>query len=694
MTGTTAEYDVFISYAGVDNNENGDVERLLNELASAYRNQTGRELRTFFDRRQIKAAQEWEHEIRSALARSSVMIAVLSPSYFGSTWCAREWDIFIRANQERSISYGITPYLKLIFPVTFGAPAWPEQGSPEVRRRINEARAMQHVSFAGVPPDGVEFTSLVARLVKDITETLNMLDRVTQGHGSWLDAVPPLASPESPTIMMRRGRDSDQFIRVLADAINVTIVGITNENLAGFLRQALELKRRRLGADAFWESLRIVFLREDLLDLVNDQLNAQRPEPRETFMKRKQQAKRGKRAVVSFLVRQNQPEKWSLHEYNYYLPFLGGLFGMPDRTNLVQITMVRPRHGVPEALYFEFVDPADQYFSNAFLDVVADSREENEVVLVGAPVYESEFDINGARFRRSALRERENSEEWLPSVAVVTWSARNGTVMPVLQLRTYENSTHYIHHLSHISGYINPNDLMSAGLEIDWSAGSHVPLPVAAAHNAARRELHEQLDLTVGDERLESIGTCRFRSYDRESLFFQLFALQLPDTQRFPGSSSIRRWRMDDLLRLHRHQVLSKAQGLLQTDLSAGQRTDAARIIAWQLALHGEPELGARLIGAMRRPTARLAETLRRLAAEESVQLRLGGRETVLKGLAEIHYREFFSTLLPLYARVGVREAQTTLADLEHSDDAVDARARLSEAYGDDDLMASIPFDV
>jgi ADP-ribose pyrophosphatase YjhB (NUDIX family) len=695
MIGTTAEYDVFLSYARIDDSENEHyVEHLVNELASVYRRQVGRELRVFFDRQAIVTAQEWEREIRNALSRSSIMVAVLSPAYFSSPWCGREWDTFIRANQERSILHGITPYLKLIFPVTLSELTWVDQGSPEMRRRIREARALQHVDFAGVSLEGDQFTELASRLVNDITDALQRLGQVTHGHGAWLDATLPAPSAESPTITTRRAQDSHQFIRVLADAINVTVVGVTNENLGGFLREALELKRRRLGTHAFWESLRIVFLREDLLDLVNDQLEAQRPGARETFRKRKQRAKAGKRAVVSFLVRQNQPEKWSLHEYNYYLPFLGGLFGMADGTNLVQITMARPRHSVGEALYFEFVDPADHYFANAFLDIVADSREENEVVLVGAPDEDSVFYVNGARFRRSALRDLENADEWLPSVAVVTWSVRSGAATPVLQVRTHENSTHYIHHLSHVGGYINENDLLSAGVEIDWPSGSHVRLPSAAAHNAARRELREQLDLAVSENRLESSGTCRFRSYGRESLFFHLFTLQLPDIQQFPSNSGVRAWRIEDLIRLHRYQVLSKAQQLLEADLSAGQRTDAARIIAQQLTLHGQPDLGARLVGAARRPTVRLTEQFRRLAAQNTVQLRLAGHETTLMGLAEIHYREFFSTLLPLYARVGVAGARRVLAELERADGAADARARLSEDYEDDDLMSSLPFDV
>ncbi len=696
MNGESSEYDIFLSYARIDNRENERyVERLVNTISSIYRDRTGRELRIFLDLEEIATAQIWERKINTALRHSSIMISVLSPAYFRSPWCGREWDSFIRMSQERSITYGITPYLNLIFPVTLREWTLEDQRSSEARRRVREARAMQYVDFAEVLPGTDQFTTLVTRLVDDVTDVLEMLEEVAPGHSLWPDVALSPASPESPMITTRRARDRFQFIRVLADAINVTIIGVTNENLSDFLNDALERKRRRLGAGAFWESLRIVFLREDLLDLVNDQLEAQRPRSRETFRERKLRAKAGKRAVVFFLVRQDQPERWSLHEYDYHLPFLGVLFGMADGTNLVQITMARPRQSVSDALYFEFVDPADHYFANAFHDIIAVSREENEVVLVGAPDDRAEFHVNGARFRRSALREGQNIHEWLPSVVVATWTVRNGTKIPMLQARTGGNATHYIHHLSHVSGYVNESDLLSPGSDIDWPTGSPVVLPVTAARNAAHRELQDQLNLGADDSRLQLFRTCRFNNHDRENLFFYLFSLQIPAIHQFPEGSQIRSWKIAELLDLHKYQVLRKAEQLLRLDdLSSAQRTEAARILACQLTLHGRPEFGERLVRAARRPADTLVRHLRRLAGEHVVRLRLSGREMTLRGLAEIHYREFFSTLLPLYAQVGVPDAVRTMGRIESVEGASEALAQLREAYGDDDLLSSLPFEV
>jgi hypothetical protein len=455
------------------------------------------------------------------------------------------------------------------------------------------------------------------------------------------------------------------------------------------------LKQRRLGPAAFWESLRIVFLREDLLGLVNDQIEALQPRSSDTFRARKVRAKAGKRAVVSFLIRQDHPERWSLHEYEYFLPFVGVLFGMADGANLVQIAMPRPRQSVSDALYFEFVDSADQYFGNGFRDVIADSREDNEVVLVGTPDDDSDFYVNGARFRRSALREDQNAQEWLPSVTVVTWTIRNGRKTPVLQVRTEENSTQYLHHLSHISGYINESDLVLADSEAHWSDGSSIVLPIGAARNAATRELIDQLNFSAREEELQLFGVCRFNNYDRENLFFYVFSLQLPAIHQYPESSQIRAWGLPELISLHEYQVLSKAAELLRVeDLSSAQRTDGARILACQLTLHGQLQLGQRIVRAAQRSTSALPDGLSKLAAQHVVQVRLEGRQTTLSGLAEIHYREFFSTLLPLYAQVGVSGAARAVDGLQRIDGGRDALAQLMEAYGDDELLSSLPFDL
>jgi hypothetical protein len=74
MSGGSSEYDIFLSYARIDNRENDRyVERLAEEMTSLYRQRTGRDLRIFLDKQEITTAQMWEREIHTALRRSSIM---------------------------------------------------------------------------------------------------------------------------------------------------------------------------------------------------------------------------------------------------------------------------------------------------------------------------------------------------------------------------------------------------------------------------------------------------------------------------------------------------------------------------------------------------------------------------------------------------------------------------------------------
>ena len=62
--------------------------------------------------------------------------------------------------------------------------------------------------------------------------------------------------------------DTEHFIQLLAEAVNVTIVGITNERLAPMLQEALRRKQgKRPSQIVFWGSLRIVFLGKSQLAL-------------------------------------------------------------------------------------------------------------------------------------------------------------------------------------------------------------------------------------------------------------------------------------------------------------------------------------------------------------------------------------------------------------------------------------------
>lgn len=696
MRNVDLEYDVFLSYARPDGSEVAD---LVRELERLFRSHAGQPLRMFIDTKDVGVGQHWERRILGALERSAVMIAVLTPSYLASEWCRREWDRFCELEGERREALGrAASYQRLIFPVVVQAPDKLLRPSSEARRVHGQAAARQYVDLTGVQPDDPQFRQLVGRLVDDIIAVIAELQADGYSHVDH-----PYDRGDSPEIVIRNGRSSsDEFVLLLSEAEDVIIIGITNENLAGFLEQALA--RKRVGDPlAFWRSLRVVFLSEKPLYLVNDELVALYSDTGKAAENRARNAGFGKRAVVSFLLRAMQPEQWWTYEYPYVPPFIGALLGMPDGRKVVQVAHPRPRLRMWDHLFFQFVDAADQYFEQAFKEVVQDSIEQNEVILVGRPVNHGvEFRCRGANFRKGVLLGGNETTDWLPAVIVATWQRVRDRAVPLLQINTKENSTRELGKASHLSGYVNLQDYVDWGdAGIGTDTISEFDMSVSVAENAVHRELREELRVESGELQARLERTLRFMYHDKKNLFFYLFELELPAaaSDRFPANSEIHSWTIEQLLQARDHHVLRNTLKLLgRKDLSPIQLEQAAELLMLNLTLHGRRELGQTLREAVQQSNGGVGDLEAKVAdlvrATRQHRRSHAGQPLALDGLAGLQYREFFSAMLPLYARIGVPDAAERLARLVGDPVTSAAIKELARRYADQEVMSTPPIEV
>jgi hypothetical protein len=99
----TGRYDLFISYAHADDDQ-GTVTALVEEIKARQRRIDGQPMRIFFDREAIRDMNDWEMRILTGLRESRVMIAMLSPAYFDSTYCRKEWEWFADHETERAMT--------------------------------------------------------------------------------------------------------------------------------------------------------------------------------------------------------------------------------------------------------------------------------------------------------------------------------------------------------------------------------------------------------------------------------------------------------------------------------------------------------------------------------------------------------------------------------------------------------------
>jgi len=90
------EYDLFISYAHADNE--GQYAGWVTALKEAIEREHAEfvpasgALQIFSDTDEIRGMDDWEARILLGLRESKLMVAVLSPAYFASDYCRREWD--------------------------------------------------------------------------------------------------------------------------------------------------------------------------------------------------------------------------------------------------------------------------------------------------------------------------------------------------------------------------------------------------------------------------------------------------------------------------------------------------------------------------------------------------------------------------------------------------------------------------
>ncbi|MDJ0318667.1 toll/interleukin-1 receptor domain-containing protein [Arthrobacter antibioticus] len=98
----------FLSYSHLDDEaDEGRIRRLAKQIQSEYRVLTGQELEIFVDRSDLRWGQKWKERIDGALQTTTFFIPVLSPSFFASNECRREFFEFF--NTTRSL--GVPRYL-------------------------------------------------------------------------------------------------------------------------------------------------------------------------------------------------------------------------------------------------------------------------------------------------------------------------------------------------------------------------------------------------------------------------------------------------------------------------------------------------------------------------------------------------------------------------------------------------------
>ena len=174
------QHDLFVSYAHKDNEGSsaGRVAELVERIRCQFQKIVGRELRVFFDLHKINTMQDWYAEIQKGLVQSRMMVAILSPNYFTSEFCRKEWAEFIDTELAHALpGEGIAPIYVIQHPEFETTSA--EATDQQIDRWVRDLKRRQYLHWADWWSQGQ--VSLEQAGIDDVlTKLVNELhDRVT-----------------------------------------------------------------------------------------------------------------------------------------------------------------------------------------------------------------------------------------------------------------------------------------------------------------------------------------------------------------------------------------------------------------------------------------------------------------------------------------------------------------------------------
>ena len=217
------QFDVFVSYAHVDNQPAGDAKRgwvssLIGEFQRLLAEQVGRNtVSVFFDTDSIRGDRALTAEISERVDQSAIFLCVLSTGYVSADWCRLELETFMQ-NRQRLRLPGSR--LFVVEKNEVAPDACPAHLRDQLRLRFWAADGGRHRTLSIVEPRyrPDDFNGLVNKLSVDVAQALHELkearqaspaERVRVSEDPRADLVKPL-----PDELRRPAHSSALFVGV------------------------------------------------------------------------------------------------------------------------------------------------------------------------------------------------------------------------------------------------------------------------------------------------------------------------------------------------------------------------------------------------------------------------------------------------------------------------------------------------
>lgn len=228
------QYDFFVSYARKDN-ATGWITNFVDELLAEHQQfAAGRELIPFFDKNDIGAGADWQHTLTDGIAHSKLFVAFISPNYFASEWCRKEWRAWIDTEIAKHIfTAGVRPvYIVEVPGLTDG-----KLSEHDFSRQMAEFLKLSGSDSAKLLAETPPVVKHLRR--RQMTHNQPLCDV----HSFYTEGVETLRRDDLRQVLKRLAEDLDHHAELLAKAdSSKTTIPPYNKNFSGRHDELLQLR--------------------------------------------------------------------------------------------------------------------------------------------------------------------------------------------------------------------------------------------------------------------------------------------------------------------------------------------------------------------------------------------------------------------------------------------------------------------
>ena len=232
------DYDFFVSYAREDN-KSGWITGFVEELVAEHKTFSGgRTLTYFFDKADIHHFDDWQSRIHHALSRSRLFLAFVSPSYFASEWCRREWKGWIDTEIATHIlSSGAAPIYLIEVPGFVG-----KVKDLSIQEQLDESEVARKVAeLCGLPSPHNAFIASASPVIRQMRDRRQVATDFVRPFAR--DGLSALRQNDLRQVLNTLAKDLDEraaLVRAAEESANT--VPSYNRKFSGRLEELLDLR--------------------------------------------------------------------------------------------------------------------------------------------------------------------------------------------------------------------------------------------------------------------------------------------------------------------------------------------------------------------------------------------------------------------------------------------------------------------